>query len=138
MCSKSMSSSPEKPKPASEGKTETAVADAEPKKKKRKNWMPLESNPELMNKFLHKLGVSPMFRFVEVLGVDPDLLAMVPSPVFAVLLCFPISAASEKHRAEEADRIAKDGQADSKNVYFTLQTVGNACASACSWIVLVR
>lgn len=49
------------------------------KKKKRKNWLPLESNPDLMNKAIWQGGVSPMFRFTEVLGVDPDLLAMVPS-----------------------------------------------------------
>mgnify|MGYP001103061946 CR=1 FL=1 len=42
-------------------------------------------------------------------------------------MCFPISEASEKHRKEEADKIAKEGQADSKGVYHTLQTVGNAC-----------
>jgi ubiquitin carboxyl-terminal hydrolase L3 len=54
---------------------------------------------------------------------------MVPQPVYAVLLCFPISENSEKHRAEEEQKIAKDGQPDAKNVYHMNQTVGNACGT---------
>jgi len=103
--------------------------DEAPAKKKRKNWLPLESNPVLMTKYIAGLGVSSMFGFNEVMGVDPDLLAVVPQPVYAVLLCFPVSQASEKHREEEEARIAKDGQPDSKNVYHMLQTVGNACGT---------
>jgi len=104
----------------------------EAKKTKRKKWLPLESNPELMTRYCHELGVAPMFKFFEITGVDESLLGMVPQPVFAVVMCFPISEATEKHRADEAERIAKDGQAggaDSKNVYHTLQTVGNACGT---------
>jgi len=54
---------------------------------------------------------------------------MVPQPVYAVLCLFPISEASEAHKAEEAAQIAKSGQEVSKSVYFTKQTIGNACGT---------
>jgi len=71
--------------------------------------------------------VSPKFQFREILS--PELLDMVPQPVYAVLCLFPISEASEKHKAEEAASIEKNGQVTSKNVYFTKQTIGNACGT---------
>lgn len=49
---------------------------------------------------------------------------MVPAPVRAVLLLFPISAASEKAKAAE-DATA----ADAPGVWFMRQTVGNACGT---------
>lgn len=104
-----------------------AAADTTVKKSKR--WLPLESNPELMNKYIYTLGVGPSVTFTEIYGVDPDLLAMVPSPVYAVISCYPISEAAEKHRAEEAKRIEEKGQSDSKAVWYTKQTVGNACGT---------
>ncbi len=47
--------------------------------KKRKNWMPLESNPRLMNKYVKLLGVdlTGLLEFQDVLGLDPDALSWV-------------------------------------------------------------
>lgn len=36
---------------------------------------------------------------------------------------------SEKHRHEEATQIETEGQVVSDNVYYTKQTVGNACGT---------
>jgi len=96
-------------------------------KRRRKHWLPLESNPDLMNEYIWRLGVSPHFQFHEILS--PELLDMVPQPVYAVLCLFPISEASEKHKGEEAAAVEKNGQVCSSNVYFTKQTIGNACGT---------
>jgi hypothetical protein len=43
--------------------------------------------------------------------------------------CFPVSEASEKHRAEEFEAITKSGQVVDPSVWHTAQTVGNACGT---------
>ena len=94
-----------------------------------KKWLPLESNPEVMASFAHTLGLPADVGFHDVFGFDPDLLAMVPQPVHAVLLLFPITDASEKAKDEEAARIAAEGQVVSDKVYYMRQTIGNACGT---------
>lgn len=92
-------------------------------------WLPLESNPEVMDEFVHKLGVSKAFGFSDVYGLDPELLAMVPQPCKAVLLLFPITDKYEEFRKEEQTRIEKEGQQVSDKVYFMRQYIGNACGT---------
>jgi ubiquitin carboxyl-terminal hydrolase L3 len=70
-----------------------------------KHWIPLESNPEVLTDYAAKLGVTTVpdtLSFCDIFGLDDDLLAMVPSPVLAVLLLFPITAETEKLRKEGA------------------------------------
>jgi ubiquitin carboxyl-terminal hydrolase L3 len=57
------------------------------------------------------------------------MLAFLPSPAYALLMCFPVSEASEKHRAEEAETITKAGQTVDASIWHTKQTVGNACGT---------
>lgn len=35
-----------------------------------KNWLPLESNPDLMSKYIHNLGVGDEWQFHEIFGTD--------------------------------------------------------------------
>lgn len=97
--------------------------------RREKMWLPLESNPELMTKYMHKLGVPSDWEFHDVLGIDEDLLAMVPQPVSAVLLLFPITDASDAFDETQRKTILEKGQEVNKNVYFIKQTVGNACGT---------
>jgi len=92
-------------------------------------WMPLESNPEVMNQFLWKLGISPKFQFTDVFGLDDDLLCMVPQPCLAVILLFPITEKYTQFCNEEAKKLDKNGQNLSKNLFFMKQTIGNACGT---------
>lgn len=92
-------------------------------KRKRKNWLPLESNPELMTKYVHALGVNSKYVFHEILGVDEMLLSFVPQPVFAVLMLFPISEASEAHRAAEEKSLVEGGQTVHPDVYHVRQVL---------------
>jgi len=95
----------------------------------KKRWLPLEANPEVMNQFVQGLGFPGDAGFYDVYGFDDDLLAMVPTPVLAVLLLFPISPESEAANLVEQQRIAENGQTVSEKVYFLKQTVGNACGT---------
>ncbi|MES1907719.1 MAG: hypothetical protein MHM6MM_000781 [Cercozoa sp. M6MM] len=99
---------------------------------KKMLWIPLESNPDVMTSYCHKLGMKKDFAFHDVFGTDPELLAFVPTPVRAVLLLFPITEASEKFRAEEAQNQPAD-QGEHTNgddgVFWMKQTVGNACGT---------
>lgn len=52
-------------------------------------WLPLESNPDVMNHFIENLGVTSAYRFIDVWGFDDDLLQYIPQPVYALILLYP-------------------------------------------------
>ena len=93
-------------------------------------WFALESNPEVMGAYAQRMGLdNSVVSFHDVLGVEDWALDMVPKPVYAVLLLFPIKQNTETFRHEENARILADGQEVSPNVYYMQQTVGNACGT---------
>lgn len=91
---------------------------------KKQRWVPLESNPEVLNKYVHNLGVSNDWDFVDVYGLDPELLMMVPRPVIAVMLLYPIT-----DQSENPDNKIGDQKDTADGVYYMKQTVGNACGT---------
>lgn len=82
-------------------------------------WIPMESNPEVMNSFFRKVGVKPHINVVDVLGFDDELLQMVEGKVEGLLLCYPI---------KEGTNLKVDEDAKSR-LYFMRQTIRNACAT---------
>ncbi|XP_062514124.1 ubiquitin carboxyl-terminal hydrolase isozyme L3-like [Corticium candelabrum] len=90
-------------------------------------WLPLEANPEVMNKYVEKLGMKMTWKFCDVYGLDEDLLAMVPQPVCSVLLLFPVNRKHEEYREQEARKL-EEQHVDS-DIYFMKQTIGNACGT---------
>lgn len=90
-------------------------------------WLPLESNPDVMNKFLHNGGVPSEWGIVDV--IDLDALQSVPQPVVAVLLLFPGGEKYEEYVKQEAERIQSEGQTVSEDVYFMNQVIKNACGT---------
>ncbi|RLW08276.1 hypothetical protein DV515_00003298, partial [Chloebia gouldiae] len=86
-------------------------------------WIPVT------NQFLKQLGIHPDWQFVDVYGMEPELLSMVPRPVCAVLLLFPITEKYETFRTEEEERIKAKGQDVKSSVYFMKQTINNACGT---------
>ncbi|KAF8152560.1 hypothetical protein B0H34DRAFT_663742 [Crassisporium funariophilum] len=98
-------------------------------------WIPLESNPDFDNivwiQWAKKAGlVTSQARFVDVYGLDEELLGLVPRPVKAVVLLFPIDSKGEVKRNTEDDRIAKDGQPKIDNtIFWVKQTISNACGT---------
>lgn len=94
------------------------------------NWLPIESNPDVMNDYAQKLGWPiESYRFHDILALEDWALAMVPQPVLAVMMLFPIKEASEKHKTEEHESIVANGQVVSPSVYFAKQVVANACGT---------
>ncbi|CAD6250050.1 unnamed protein product [Miscanthus lutarioriparius] len=97
-----------------------------------KRWIPLEANPDVMNQFIWGLGVPEGdVQFCDVYGLDDELLAMVPQPVLAVLFLYPLTSLDEEEKEESSVSTTSTagGKELSKKVYFTKQTVGNACGT---------
>lgn len=90
------------------------------------NWIPLESNPEVINKYMTKLGLESGAEFGDVYGCDDGLLDMVPDPCYAFILLFPITKKYEEFRVEESKTLPEDFPS---SVFFMKQTVGNACGT---------
>jgi ubiquitin carboxyl-terminal hydrolase L3 len=97
--------------------------------KKEKRWLPLESNPELLNSYIKSLGVKNTHEFYDVFGMDEELLMMVPQPCVAVLLLFPITANSEAAKKKEQETLEAKNYTAPKDVYYIKQTIGNACGT---------
>ncbi|KAM3935623.1 ubiquitin carboxyl-terminal hydrolase isozyme L3 [Leptodactylus fuscus] len=92
-------------------------------------WLPLEANPDVSDSFLKQLGVGCSWQFVDVYGLDPELLGLVPQPVCALLLLFPVTEKYERFRAEEEEKIKSHSQDVDSSVYFMKQTISNACGT---------
>lgn len=91
-----------------------------------RQWIPLESNPEVLTKFGHALGLPKTVAFVDVWSLD--LLDSVPAPQYAVLLLFPMTdklrSASQKNESEEDSKPKSEDQP-----FFCKQTISNACGT---------
>uniref|UniRef100_A0A669F6R6 Ubiquitin carboxyl-terminal hydrolase n=1 Tax=Oreochromis niloticus TaxID=8128 RepID=A0A669F6R6_ORENI len=79
--------------------------------------------------FVSCLGMKPTWQFGDVYGLDPELLSMVPRPVCAVLLLFPVTEKYEAFKQEEEEKLKDQPQEVSPDVYFIKQTIGNACGT---------
>ncbi|KAG7458723.1 hypothetical protein MATL_G00223650 [Megalops atlanticus] len=90
-------------------------------------WKPMEINPEMLNKVLCKLGVGGSWRFVDVLGLEDELLSSVPTPSCAMMLLFPLTQQHECFREKQMEELGEK-QEDPK-VYFLKQTVVNSCGT---------
>eukprot|EP00871_Galdieria_phlegrea_P005366 jgi/Galph1/5830/GphlegSOOS_G4505.1 len=89
----------------------------------KKRWIPLESNPQVLTSFIHKLGVEGDTCLVDVLS--PELLDLVPRPVYAVILLYPLNS-----KADQMEKNMQPSNLESTtNVYFCKQTISNACGT---------
>lgn len=91
-------------------------------------WVPLESNPEVLTKYSRILGAKKG-EWVDVFALDDDSLQVIPKPVNAVILLFPISESYDKFCKENDESINAKGQEVSKNLFYMKQYVGNACGT---------
>jgi len=93
-------------------------------------WIPLESNPDVLNAWSTKAGLVPRVQFDDVYGLDESLLGMVLQPVKAVVLLFPISPESEARRKQEDEEIQAKGQPKlDPTIFWIKQTISNACGT---------
>lgn len=95
----------------------------------RKHFIALESNPKVFTDLIRRLGVDPTLAFTEIYSLDdPDILAVIPKPVFALILVFPTTPKYKEHKAkEEATRSEYTGSGAGEDVVWFKQTINNAC-----------
>nr|BAN20427.1 ubiquitin carboxyl-terminal hydrolase isozyme L3 [Riptortus pedestris] len=93
------------------------------------SWIPIESNPEVMNKFLSRLGVPEKWQIVDVLSLDPDMLGIIPRPTLALILLYPTNDKYKQLKNEEEAKIKEKGQDVSPNIYFLKQVISNTCGT---------
>jgi ubiquitin carboxyl-terminal hydrolase L3 len=63
---------------------------------KKPKWIPIESNPDVCNKYIKNLGwPSEQFCFHELMSTEEWAFGMIPSPVLGILLLFPVTEKSE-------------------------------------------
>ncbi|KAF7972361.1 hypothetical protein HWV62_18148 [Athelia sp. TMB] len=93
-------------------------------------WVPLESNPEIFNGWANSAGLEPdSGQFYDVLGLDEELLALVPRPVKAVIMVSPYHEGlprwqAENEAAEKPGAVKVDG-----SIFWMKQTIRNACGA---------
>ncbi|GAB0092918.1 Ubiquitin carboxyl-terminal hydrolase [Sergentomyia squamirostris] len=93
-------------------------------------WLvPLESNPEVLNKYIYKLGVSKKWNIVDIFGLEPEMLEYVAQPVKAVILLFPCSEAYEAHRSKENAELKASPGNFPTDLFYMRQTIPNACGT---------
>lgn len=86
------------------------------------NWMPLESNPEVINEFIKELGFdTSKYKMHDVLSTDDWAQEMVPRPVKAVFFLYPISQVQEDFRKKENELITTTGQVVDDKVAISFQ-----------------
>ncbi|CAB9524488.1 terminal hydrolase isozyme L1 [Seminavis robusta] len=87
-------------------------------------WFPLESNPELINKYISKLGFdTSLYEFTDVFSTEDWAMDMIPQPVAAVIMLYPLTSNQEKFR--DQDKIVSP----TEDVWFVKQRIGNACGT---------
>ena len=103
-------------------------------KTQEKKWFPLESNPSLLNQYISKLGFeTTLHEFTDVLSTEQWALDIVPHPVSAVVVLFPMTdKVSEKRRELHTKSLHSSGssteEADS-SVWYIKQRISNACGT---------
>merc|ERR1740139_894439 len=104
--------------------------DAVKAKMEKIDWVPLESNPEMLSEFARSIGMPAKgFEFVDIYGTDPELLGMVPPGTLAVTLLFESSENIRKVKQDQKAQIEAKGQTVSPNIRYMKQYVGNACGT---------
>lgn len=100
-----------------------------------KRVIPLESNPSLFTELAYQLGLSPILQFHDVYSLtDPDLLAMLPTPIYAIILLFSLSPNYEKYRQQQDNNNNNNFNStnlikydNNNDIEWFKQTIGNGC-----------
>jgi len=97
--------------------------------KPHQRWFPLESNPVLMNDYVSKLGWNTdLYEFVDVFSTEDWALDMIPQPVAAVVMLYPLTEKQTSHDDGDNELNPLEDSSCSE-VWFTKQRIGNACGT---------
>ncbi|KAK1753506.1 hypothetical protein QBC47DRAFT_303367 [Echria macrotheca] len=90
------------------------------------SWIEVESDPELFNAILKKLGVNGA-KIEEVFCLDDESLALLPAPVYGLIFLYQYNG-DETQETQEAP----------KELWFANQTTSNACATIAMLNILMN
>ena len=94
----------------------------------KRKWFPLESNPELLNKYISKLGFdTSLYRFTDVFSTEAWALSMIPPGTAAIVFLYPLTKVQEDFRSKEKEQLEKLDVDDA--VWHIKQRIGNACGT---------
>ena len=99
---------------------------------KHQKWFPLESNPSLMNQYIATMGWNvDQYHIVDVFSTEDWALEMIPQPVAAVLLLYPLTPVQLQHEKEEQLALTSSEQMSRSlnEIWFVKQRIGNACGT---------
>jgi len=89
----------------------------------KSRWVPIESNPQVIAEYLEALGFPiSQYQVTDILSCEPWALEMIPGPVCAVLLLYPITPVSTAYQATKTPDL-------SGGVYHLKQFISNACGT---------
>lgn len=104
------------------------AATDEPSSAYIKSFVPLESDPVVMNSLMHDLGVSQELFFVDVWSIDdPDELSLYQRPVHALVLLLPTTEEYEEYRKSTKGKSLNQQDQKEKDIMWLSQTIDNAC-----------
>lgn len=111
--------------------------DSADKNDARARWPALESNPDSFTEFIRTLGVPSTVALHDVFGFEPELLMMIPQPIYAMVFLFPHEKAFREPRDWKTDEPPK---ADPGEPYFLWQSkaLGNACGTIACMHALIN
>jgi hypothetical protein len=70
------------------------------------NWLPLESNSDVLNNYLGVLGANnDLIRFYDVVSFDQESLLYIPQPIVGALFVFPDSKHINNYFFEQGDQM---------------------------------
>lgn len=89
--------------------------------------IPLESNPAIFNDLSEKLGLCSVLQFHDVYSLtDPDLVGLLPQPVYGIILLFPLTSNYESYRSQTDGGKHYDNELIDRVNWFK-QTINNGC-----------
>lgn len=92
-----------------------------------RSWRALEANPEVITKYAEALGGPQNLSFCDVMSLEDWALELVPQPVHALLLVYPIKKNFEERSKElqTANKLECDASEAKKSIvdqlWFTKQ-----------------
>lgn len=92
-------------------------------------WPALESNPDALTKYIHGIGVPKRFAVYDVLGLEKELLALVPGTIHALIFLFPAVTESGDCLMASASRRSLPVPSSAPFFMWQNEELGNACGA---------
>ena len=70
------------------------------------NWKPLESNAQVINPYIQKMGLkTQQFSFQEILSTEDWAIEMIPKPVLGVLFLYELTNPQMQYKTQQANNL---------------------------------